>query len=218
MKKVLLAAAALLASAVSFNAFPQAGQAYWGGTGTWKSGTGLCWRSGYWTPSNATAECDPDLAPKPAAAPAPVAPAPKPAPAPAPVAKPAPKPAPTFTVTLTDTFASNSAVVSPAMRKNLDDLIARMNSHFAEVTLVHIDGHTDRLGSHQLNQRLSERRANAVAAYLVSKGVDKSKIETLGSGKTNAVKACPDQKDRKALNECLAPNRRVIIEVRGKPR
>jgi OOP family OmpA-OmpF porin len=218
MKKALLAAAALLASAVSFNAFPQAGQAYWGGTGTWKSGTGLCWRSGYWTPGNATAECDPDLAPKPTAAPpAPVSPAPKPAPAP--VAKPAaPKPAPSFTVTLTDTFASNSAVVSPGMRKNLDDLVARMNSHFAEVTLVHIDGHTDRLGSHQMNQRLSERRANAVAAYLVSRGVDKSKIETLGSGKTNAVKSCPDMKDRKALNECLAPNRRVIVEVRGKPR
>jgi OOP family OmpA-OmpF porin len=200
-------------------AFSQAGQAYWGGTGTWKNSTGMCWRSGYWTPGMATSECDPDLA-KPASIPAPPPPiAPAPKPAPAPVAKPAPKPAPTFTVTLTDTFASNSAVVSPAMRASIDkQIIERMNSHFAEVTLVHVDGHTDRLGSHEMNQRLSERRANAVAAYLVSKGVDKSKIETLGSGKTNAVKACPDSKDRKALNECLAPNRRVIIEVRGKPR
>jgi OmpA-OmpF porin, OOP family len=216
MKKALLAAAALLASAVSYNAFPQAGQAYWGGTMTWKSGTGMCWRSGYWTPGNATSECDPDLAPRPAAVPAP---APVAKPAPAPVAKPAPKPAPTFAVTLTDTFASNSAVVSPAMRAAIDkQIIERMNSHFAEVTLVHVDAHTDRLGSQQYNQKLSERRAQAVAAYLVSKGVDKSKIETLGSGKTNAVKACPTQKDRKALNECLAPNRRVVIEVRGKPR
>jgi OOP family OmpA-OmpF porin len=215
MKKALLAAAALLASTVSFHAFPQAGQAYWGGTaGVWKNSQGLCWRSGYWTPANATPDCDPDLARKPPAPPPPVAPAPKPAPA----AKPAPKPAPTFTVTLTDTFASNSATVSPAMRKGLDDLIARANKQFAEITLVHVDAHTDRLGSHQYNQRLSERRANAVAAYLVSRGVDKSKIETLGSGKINPVKSCPDQKDRKALNECLAPNRRVIVEVRGKPR
>jgi OmpA-OmpF porin, OOP family len=222
MKKALLAAAALLASAVSLNAFAQAGQAYWSGTGgVWKSGAGNCWRSGFWTPAMATSECDPDLAPKPASIPAPPPPvAPAPAPAPAPVAKPAaPKPAPTFAVTLTDTFASNSAVVTPAMRAAIDkQIIERMNSHFAEVTLVHVEGHTDRLGSHQLNQRLSERRANAVAAYLVSKGVDRNKIETLGSGKTNAVKACPDSKDRKALNECLAPNRRVIIEVRGKPR
>jgi len=217
MKKALLAAAALLASAASFHAFPQAGQAYWGGTATWKSGTGLCWRSGYWTPANATGECDPDLAPKPAAVPAPPPSAAKPAPAP--VAKPAPKPAPTFTITLTDTFASNSAVVSPAMRAAIDkQVIERMNSQFAEVTLVYVEGHTDRLGSQQANQRLSERRANAVAAYLVSKGVDKSKIETLGVGKTNQVKSCPDSKDRKALNECLSPNRRVIIEVRGKPR
>ena len=215
MKKVLLAAAALLASTVSLQAFAQAGEAYWGGSaGVWKNSVGNCWRTGYWTPANATPVCDPDLARKPPAPPPPVAPAPKPA---APVA-PAPKPSPTFTVTLTDTFASNSAVVSPAMRKNLDDLVARANKQFAEITLVHVDAHTDRLGSHQYNQRLSERRANAVAAYLVSRGVDKSKIETLGSGKTNLIKGCPDVKDRKALNECLAPNRRVIVEVRGKPR
>lgn len=217
MTKRLLGAAALLASAVSFNAFAQAGQGYWAGApGVWKNSAGQCWRAGYWTPAMATSECDPDLAPKPAVAPPPPAPA---KPAPAPVAKPKPKPAPAFTVLLTDTFASNSAVVSPAMRAQLDkDVIARMNSHFAEVTLVHVDAHTDRLGSHQYNQRLSERRANAVAAYLVSKGVDKSKIETLGSGKINPVKSCPDTKDRKALNACLAPNRRVIVEVKGKPR
>src|SRR5256885_229624 len=51
-----------------------------------KSGYGLCWRAGYWTPAMATAECDPDLVPKPAPAPAPVVvpppPPPKPAPAP----------------------------------------------------------------------------------------------------------------------------------------
>ena len=44
--------------------------------GTVRSGFGLCWRTGYWTPQMATLECDPDLVPKPAAAPAPVAAAP----------------------------------------------------------------------------------------------------------------------------------------------
>ena len=53
-------------------------------------------------------------------------------------------------------------------------------------------------------------------------GFDASKIETLGSGKTNQVKSCPDKTggkaDRKALIECLAPNRRVVVELKGMPR
>jgi outer membrane protein OmpA-like peptidoglycan-associated protein len=48
--------------------------------------------------------------------------------------------------------------------------------------------------------------------------VDQSKVETLGFGKTLPVKACPDQKDRKQLIECLSPNRRVVVEVQGTPR
>ncbi len=54
-------------------------------------------------------------------------------------------------------------------------------------------------------------------AALVSKGVDASRIETFGFGKTTPVKSCPDQKDR-TLIECLAPNRRVVVEVQGTPR
>ena len=80
-----------------------------------------------------------------------------------------------------------------------------------------VNGHADRLGSPQYNQQLSEKRAEAVRAYLVSKGVDASGIETLGFGKTLPVKSCPDQ-ERKALIECLAPNRRVVVEVQGMPR
>ena len=216
MKKALLAAATLLASGMSFQVLAQAGDAYWGGSGgVWKNSVGNCWRSGYWTPANATAECDPDLARKPAAAPAP---APAPAAKPAPVAKPAPKPAPVITLTLTDTFASGSAALSPTMRSQLDQFVSRMNSHFASITVVNVGGHTDRLGSPQANQALSDRRAKAVAAYLASKGVDKSKIETFSFGKTQPVKSCRDTKDRKALVACLAPNRRVEIEVKGTPR
>jgi outer membrane protein OmpA-like peptidoglycan-associated protein len=57
-----------------------------------------------------------------------------------------------------------------------------------------------------------------VRAYLVSKGADASKIETFGFGKTMPVKSCPDQKDRKALIECLEPNRRVVVEIQGTPK
>jgi OOP family OmpA-OmpF porin len=191
---------------------------------------GGCVRTSYWSPAMATSECDPDLVPRPAAAPAP-APAPSPAPVPAPVAKPAPapvapaapvaKPAPkpaTRTATFTDTFATGSATLSPAARARIDKEIIVPLSNMSSVSLIYIEGHTDRLGSQQANQKLSERRADAVANYLVSKGVDRSKIQSLGMGKTNPVKSCPDQKDRKQLAECLAPNRRVVVQVTGMAR
>lgn len=229
MTKTSLCSSAFLAAALSvpgaLMAQPVPGYATWSG-GVVKWGGGCVRASGQSTPH--LAECDPQLAPKPAAAPAP-APAPQPAPvAPAPVAKPAPAPAPVAkpapakpkprTATFTDTFASGSATLSPAARANIDKQVLEPMRNMSSVSLVYIEGHTDRLGSHEANQKLSERRANAVANYLVSKGVDRSKIETLGMGKTNPVKSCPDQKDRKKLVECLAPNRRVVVQVTGMPR
>ncbi|HWD21800.1 MAG TPA: OmpA family protein [Burkholderiales bacterium] len=192
---------------------------------------GGCVRASYWSPAMATSECDPDLVPRPAAAPAPApAPAPRaaPTPPPAPVVKPAPVPAPVAkpaarkpvqrSVTLTDYFASNSATLTPAARAGIDKEVVEPMRGMSSISLIYIEGHTDRIGSPQANQRLSERRAEAVANYLVSKGADRSKIETLGLGKTNPVKSCPDQKDRKKLAECLAPNRRVVVQVTGMPR
>jgi OOP family OmpA-OmpF porin len=160
-------------------------------------------------------------APKPAAAPAP-APVVTPRaaepvkPAPAPVA--APKKPAVITVTSTELFEFNKAVLTAEARTKLDNEVVARAKDFSNVTLVHVDGHADRLGSPQYNQKLSEKRADAVRAYLVSKGFDASKVETLGSGKTLPVKSCPDQKDRKGLIECLAPNRRVVVEVKGTPR
>jgi OOP family OmpA-OmpF porin len=162
---------------------------------------------------------------KPAPPPAPVAaptPAPKP-PEPQPVAKPEPpkKPA-VISVTSTGLFEFNKATLTPDARAKLDKEVVDRAKEFASIALLHVDGHADRLGSAQYNQKLSEKRADAVRAYLVSKGFDASKIETLGSGKTNQAKSCPDQTggkaDRKALIECLAPNRRVVVEVKGMPR
>lgn len=172
----------------------------------------------------------PAPAPAPVAQPAPPPPAPavQPAPAPAapaaqPIAKPAPpkKPA-VITVTSTELFEFNKATLTKEARAKLDTEVVARAKDLGSISLVHVDGHADRLGSAQYNQRLSEKRAEAVQAYLVSKGFDASRIETLGSGKTNQVKSCPDQKggkaDRKALIECLAPNRRVVVELKGMPR
>ncbi len=228
MTKTSLCSTAFLAAALSIPGTLLAQPASGSGYATWAGGVvkwaGGCVRASYWTPAMATSECDSDLVPRPAAAPAPAPqaapkPAPKAAPAPAPVAKPAPKPAPKpATITLTDTFATGSATLSPAARANIDKQVIEPMKNMSSVSLVYVEGHTDRLGSQQANQRLSERRADAVANYLVSKGVDRSKIETIGMGKTNPVKSCPDQKDRKALVACLAPNRRVVVQVTGMPR
>jgi len=161
----------------------------------------------------------PEPPPPPIAAPAPPPSAPKPAPEPKPVAKPeAPKKPAVITVISTELFEFNKAVLTPEARAKLDQEIVARAKGFASVTLVHVDGHADRLGSAQYNQQLSEKRAEAVRAYLVSRGFDGSKMETLGSGKTNPVKSCPDQKERKGLIECLSPNRRVVVEVQGTPR
>ncbi|MFN2646530.1 MAG: OmpA family protein, partial [Burkholderiales bacterium] len=103
-------------------------------------------------------------------------------------------------------------------KKKLDAEVVAKLKDVGEVRYINVNGHADRLGSVQYNQRLSEKRADAVRTYLVSKGVDAAKVETFGFGKTTPVKSCPDQKERSRLIECLAPNRRVEVEIQGAPR
>lgn len=167
----------------------------------------------------------PAPAPAPAAPPPPPvakpAPAPAPTPAPAPVAKPAPKKPAVITLTSTELFEFDKFNLTPEARRKLDSEIVAKARDLSGVSHVQIDGHADRIGTHPYNQRLSERRAETVRAYLVSKGFDASRMDTIGFGKTNPVKSCPGQltlKTRKALIECLAPNRRVVVEVKGAPR
>lgn len=178
-----------------------------------RSPFGLCWRTGYWTPADAVPGCDGELTP-PVAKPTAPAVAPPPV-AQAPVAPAAPKRC-DFAVTLSsdETFAFNKTVLSSAAKKRIDNDVVSRLPNCSKVDIVLVTGHTDRLGSQAYNQRLSEKRADAVSAYLKSKGVG-ANIDTLGAGKTQSVKACSDKLPRKQLIECLAPNRRVVIEVRG---
>jgi len=216
---------AAMAWGISGAASAQSKQGYWtqpsGGDAVWKNSAGQCWRAGYWTPAMAIAECDPDLMPKPAPKPAPAAaPAPAPAVAPAPAPKPAAAPAKpsVLRVTSTELFDFNKAVLTDPAKKLLDTEVVAKLGQFVTIKFINVNGHTDRIGSAQYNQKLSEKRAVAVKAYLVSKAVDAAKIETYGFGKTLPVKSCPDQKDRKALIACLEPNRRVEVEVQGTPK
>jgi OOP family OmpA-OmpF porin len=175
----------------------------------------LCWRTGYWTPAMAIIECEPDLVPKPpppAAAP----------PAPPPPPPPPPPPAPgvqKITLAAKALFDFDKADLKPEGKAAIDNEVISKLKDVTKLELVLVTGHTDRIGSQAYNQKLSERRANAVRDYLVSKGVARDKIETLGMGKTQPVPGVvcnqPYPKERKALIECLAPNRRVEVEVKG---
>jgi OmpA-OmpF porin, OOP family len=196
--------------------------------GTSNASCNLCWRTGFWTPAMAIAECDPDLVkkaappppppPPPAPAPAPTPAAPPPAP-PAPPAPPPPPPAPSvqkITLASKALFDFDKAVLKPEGQAVLDREIVSRIKEVQKLELVLVTGHTDRLGSQQYNQKLSERRATAVANYLASKGVAKDKIETLGMGKTQPVPGVVcEQKNRKQLIACLQPHRRVEVEVKG---
>ena len=88
-----------------------------------------------------------------------------------------------------------------------------------KLELVLVTGHTDPIGTQQYNQKLSERRADAVRDYLVSKGVPRDRIETLGMGKTQPIPGVVcKQKNMKELIACYAPHRRVEVEVKGEGR
>jgi len=180
-----------------------------------KSGYLLCWRTGYWTPAQAIIECDPDLIPKPpppAPPPAAAPPPPPPPPAPAPAAPQVQK----ITLAAKALFDFDKAVLKPEGMAAIDSEIIAKLRDVQKLELVLVTGHTDRIGSQAYNQKLSERRADAVRNYLVSKGVARDKIETLGMGKTQPVPGVTcTMTALKPLIACLAPNRRVDVEVKG---
>ena len=151
-----------------------------------------------------------------AQAPAPViilTPAPPPPPAPAP----APRVPQKLTLSADSVFDFDNASVKPAGRQELDKFAADLKGVTYDV--IQVTGHTDRIGTHAYNQKLSERRAQAVSTYLVeSAGIPASKINAQGVDGANPVTQagdCPGKKVTQALISCLQPDRRVDIEVSG---
>ncbi|MBK6804204.1 MAG: OmpA family protein [Betaproteobacteria bacterium] len=113
-------------------------------------------------------------------------------------------------------FDFDKAVLKPEGKAAIDSEIISKLPGVQKLELVLVTGHTDRIGTQAYNQKLSERRADAVRDYLVSKGVAKDKIETLGMGKTQPLPGVScSQTAMKELIACLAPNRRVEVEVKG---
>ncbi len=182
-----------------------------------KNGTGGCWRTGYWTPELALAECDPDLVKKEEPKPAPVMapPPPPPAPAPAPVVM-APKPPAFTTIDLQADalFDFDKAVLKDAGKQKLDNEVVANVKEYTRVGTIEVTGYTDRIGSKAYNLKLSQRRADAVKAYLVSQGVDEMHIDTVARGEDDPVAACENVKGWSKLVKCLAPNRRVEVSAK----
>jgi len=155
---------------------------------------GECWRTGSWTPAMGIPECEggvkgKDTGPDRAFAPA--------------------------TLQADTLFDFDKANLRPAGKQTLDEFVAKMKDH-PEVDLLLVTGHTDQIGTDKYNQKLSERRAASVKAYLVSKGVAADRIETVGKGEKEPVKSVKECKGNrgKKLIECLQPNRRVVVEIK----
>ncbi len=210
MKKFNNVAMLIASAALATAAGAQSVDNWRNGSGdlVWKNGTQeLCWRDANWTPATAAAGCDGAIV-APKAAPAP-APAPKAAPAPAPkAAAPAPAPAAATKVTYAaDAFFDfDKAVLKAEGKAKLDDLVGKVKGINLEVIIA--VGHTDSVGSDAYNQKLSVKRSDAVKAYLVSKGIEKNRVDTEGKGEKQPV----------AVNKTSAgrsKNRRVEIEVVG---
>lgn len=185
-------------------------------------GNTVCVRTSDWTPARAAAaracqQCTPELCVKPVALTQSV-------PTPAPIPKsppPPPKKAPAKLLPQKINFSADAlfdfdkAVLKPEGKTMLDDLARQLNG--AQYDIIIAIGHTDRFGSARYNQKLSERRANAVKDYLASKGIPASRITAEGKGETQPVTKpgdCLGKKSAKVI-ACLQPDRRVDVEVTG---
>ena len=140
----------------------------------------------------------------------------EPAPQTAPVAPQKPKPAApkTFSVNFETEplFSFDRSEIRADQRAKLDEFISGLGG--AQYDSIAVVGYADRIGTKDYNQKLSERRAEAVRAYLVRKGVPANKIQTEGRGETDPVTGDTCNKTRgKALISCLQPDRRVDVSV-----
>lgn len=169
-----------------------------------RNSTGLCWRDANWTPATAHPDCDGAIK-QVAQAPAQKVDITKPTATVA--ARAAAVPDAVKTSYSADTlFDFDKAILKPAGKAALDTLVERIKSISLEVVIA--VGHTDSVGSDAYNQKLGQRRADAVKAYFISRGVDEKRIYTESKGEKQPV---ADNKTK----EGRAKNRRVEVEVVG---
>ena len=131
---------------------------------------------------------------------------------PAPKAKPAPQKSFSVNFEAEPLFSFDRSEIRADQRAKLDEFVSGLGG--AQYDSIAVVGHADRIGKNAYNQKLSERRAAAVKAYLVRKGVPADKIHAEGRGQTEPVTGDTCAKTRgKALISCLQPDRRVDVSV-----
>ncbi|TVV76358.1 OmpA family protein [Sphingomonas solaris] len=102
------------------------------------------------------------------------------------------------------TFATNSAAIQPQFRQTLDQVAQTLSTY--NQTYLDVYGHTDSTGSDRINLPLSQDRANSVADYLATRGVQRARIGTQGFGANQPVAS-------NATAEGRQENRRVEIKI-----
>jgi outer membrane protein OmpA-like peptidoglycan-associated protein len=109
----------------------------------------------------------------------------------------------------------NKWELGTAGRAKLDQFAAELRT--SEYGTVRVVGHTDRIGSQQTNQTLSQRRAHAVKDYLVTKQIDPERIDAEGVGSSQPLTRPQDCQGLKkqALISCLQPDRRVDLDAQA---
>lgn len=114
-------------------------------------------------------------------------------------------------------FDFGKANLKPAATQALDAAHTEISGLGLANPTVQVNGYTDRIGSEASNLKLSQKRAESVANYIVSKGVNPANVTAVGYGEANPVtgSTCDAVKGRKALIACLAPDRRVELQVQG---
>lgn len=177
---------------------------------------GLLYRFGPKTPTRVARVASPEPVAV-ALAPQPLIVTPPPAPPPAPLPPPPPRIPSKVTFAADSLFDFDQSRVLPAGAQQLDKFAADLQGLNFDV--IAVTGHTDRLGSHAYNLKLSTRRAEAVSSYLVtSAGIPASKITVQGVNGADPVTKpgeCVGKQASKKLIACLQPDRRVEIEVTG---
>lgn len=114
-------------------------------------------------------------------------------------------------------FAFGKSSLKPAAAQALDAANNEINALGLANPAIQVNGYADRIGKQAANLKLSQRRAETVANYLVSKGQNAANVTAVGYGSANPVtgNTCDAVKGRKALIACLAPDRRVEVQVQG---
>jgi len=121
----------------------------------------------------------------------------------------------TFTLSADALFDFDRAELRPEGRESLDNLASGILGQSGQIDSIRILGYTDPLGGEAYNRLLSQQRAYAALQYLASKGVPEQLMTAAGLGESNLVKTDCSEASHAVQVACLAPNRRIEVQVFG---